>query len=197
MDLGPSDGANYWAMDELTGLAMGAREGDRAALERFVRASQADVWRLCAHLGGGERADDLCQETFIRAIGALRAFRGESSARTWLLSIARRVCADDVRRNQRRRALFSRLSAEHRPEVGEGVDHRVVLDELLRDLEPDRRDAFVLTQMIGLSYEETAVVCGCPVGTVRSRVSRARADLVAMTVEAAQATHPSSAGNDS
>ena len=81
--------------------------------------------------------------------------------------------------------------------MGEGVDHRVVLDELLRDLEPDRRDAFVLTQMIGLSYEETAVVCGCPVGTVRSRVSRARADLVAMTVEAAQATHPSSAGNDS
>ena len=183
-------------MDEMTGLAMGAREGDRDALERFVRASQADVWRLCAHLGGRDRADDLCQETFIRAIGALRSFRGESSARTWLLSIARRVCADDIRHSQRKRALFTRLSVEHRPEERAPVDQRVVLDDLVRSLEPDRRDAFVLTQMIGLSYEETAVVCGCPVGTVRSRVSRARSELVALTSETTDANHPSSAGEN-
>ncbi len=78
-------------MDPLTRLAVAARDGDRVALASFVERSQADVWRFCAHQIGRPHADDATQETFLRAIGSLRTFRAESSARTWLLSIARRV----------------------------------------------------------------------------------------------------------
>jgi RNA polymerase sigma-70 factor (ECF subfamily) len=154
-----------------------AREGDRAALAGFVERSQADVWRFCSHQLGREHADDATQETFLRAIGSLRTFRAEASARTWLLSIARHVCTDVIRRNVRRRRLFHRVSA--RPldlELTQGGD--ADLDDLLVALSPDRRSAFVLTQLLGLSYEEAADVCGCPVGTIRSRVARARDELV-------------------
>jgi RNA polymerase sigma-70 factor (ECF subfamily) len=59
-----------------------------------------------------------------------------------------------------------------------------VTDDLLDALDPDRRDAFVLTQLVGLSYDEAAVVAGCPIGTIRSRVARARADLQALVLAA-------------
>ena len=164
-------------MDPLSRLALAARDGDRAALAAFVERSQADVWRFCAHQLGREHADDATQETFLRAIGALRSFRGEASARTWLLSIARRVCADVIRRTVRRRNLFRRVSAQ-RQDAALPARAEADLDDLLAGLHPDRRQAFVLTQMLGLSYEEAAEVCACPVGTIRSRVARARGDLV-------------------
>jgi len=165
-------------MDELTKLALAARDGNRDALAAFVRRSQADVWRFCAHAGDRAEADDLTQEVFLRAIGALRAFRGESGARTWLLSIASHTCADAVRRAQRQRALLERFRREAPQELQPDRVGDVALDELVRDLDHDRRTAFVLTQIVGLSYDEAAQVCRCPVGTIRSRVSRARADLL-------------------
>lgn len=165
-------------MDSLTSVAVAAREGDRAAVARFVRAGQADVWRLCARLVGPDLADDACQDAMIRAIGALPQFRGESSARTWLLSITRRACADVVRSRQRQRRLLDRMTAR-RLESEVPPDHSVELGDLVDQLDEDRRLAFVLTQELGLGYHEAAEVCGCPVGTIRSRVARARADLLA------------------
>jgi RNA polymerase sigma-70 factor (ECF subfamily) len=165
-------------MDDLTRLALAAKDGDRTALSSFVRRSQADVWRFCAHAGDRDAADDLTQETFLRAIGALRSFRGESSARTWLLSVAARVCADAVRKSKRQRALLDRFRVNRPPTLVADHAGAVDLDDLVAALEPQRRAAFVLTQVLGLSYEETAEVCGCPVGTIRSRVGRARMDLV-------------------
>jgi RNA polymerase sigma-70 factor (ECF subfamily) len=168
-------------VDELTRLFLAARNGDRTALLHAVRASQADVWRLASHLVGPDDADDVTQDTFVRAWKALPAFRGESSARTWLLSIARRACADQVRRNVRRRRLAGRL--QHRaslPGQASAVDptdaHAV--SALVDELPDDQRAAFVLTQMIGCTYEEAAEACGVPIGTIRSRVARARAHLV-------------------
>lgn len=70
--------------------------------------------------------------------------------------------------------MIDRLAAGAKQE--HVVAHEV-LDDVLADLDPDRREAFVLTQYVGLSYEEAAAVVGCPVGTIRSRVSRARSDL--------------------
>jgi RNA polymerase sigma-70 factor (ECF subfamily) len=164
-------------VDALTRLAVAARNGDRDALARFVERSQADVWRFSAHLLGAEHADDATQETYLRAIGALDAFRAESSARTWLLSICRRVCADVIRRTVRRRNLVRRMSS-HPVDAATPARHDADLDDVLTGLHPDRRQAFVLTQLLGLSYEEAAEVCGCPIGTIRSRVARARIDLV-------------------
>src|ERR1700677_4705786 len=80
-------------VDELTSLARAAGRGDRDALARFVRQTQGDVWRFCAHLVEPAAADDLAQETYLRAIPALRRFRGGAQVRTWLLSIARQCCA--------------------------------------------------------------------------------------------------------
>jgi RNA polymerase sigma-70 factor (ECF subfamily) len=88
------------------------------------------------------------------------------------------VCADHVRRTTRRRALVERLvqrgdDALVAPRTGE-----VDLDDAVAGLDPDRRAAFVLTQVVGLSYAEAAEVCEVPIGTIRSRVARARADLL-------------------
>jgi RNA polymerase sigma-70 factor (ECF subfamily) len=163
-------------VDELTRLAVRARQGDRAALDAFVRASQADVWRLCAHLGDRQHADDLTQTTFLRAWKALPRFRGESSARTWLLSIARRVCADHVRSVTRARRTAARVEPPRTtsPDPAGLHDLELAVDAL----SPDRRAAFVLTQVLGLPYHDAAEILGCPLGTVRSRVARAREDLI-------------------
>lgn len=168
-------------MDDLTRLARAAQAGDRDALTAFVRRSQAEVWRYFASVAGRDAADDLTQEAYVRALGALPAFRGSASARTWLLSIARRTFVDSIRRSVRRRALLDRLQPGDAATV---EPHGLVdLDDLVAALEPDRRSAFVLTQVLGLSYDEAAEVCDCPVGTIRSRVSRARRDLLVAMAE--------------
>jgi RNA polymerase sigma-70 factor, ECF subfamily len=166
------DDATYDS-DAVTAHALRARRGDAVAAAEFVRLTQADVWRMCANLGSRGAADDLTQETYARAFAALHRYAGRSSARTWLLAIARHVCADAVRSAVRVRALPSlreRLAAD----PADGVTARALLDSL----DVERREAFVLTQLVGLSYAEAADVCGCPVGTIRSRVARARAELV-------------------
>jgi RNA polymerase sigma-70 factor (ECF subfamily) len=148
-------------------------------LTTFIRRAQPEVWRFCASLAGRDHADDLTQETFARALRALPSFRGDSSTRTWLLAIARRVVADHVRAEQRRRRRITRLRAQPAPQVaapGPAGAHAVA--DLVRGLDADRRDAFVLTQVLGLSYAQAAEVCGCEVGTIRSRVARGRRELL-------------------
>ena len=170
-------------MEDLERLAAAAVDGDPLAAAALVRATLSDVWRLCAALGDRQSADDLTQETYLRAFGSLHRFEGRSSLRTWLLSIARRVCADAVRSRRRRRLTLVREDAELEAlgtgsdgdQVGEGA----AVADLLARLDPDRREAFVLTQLLGLPYAEAAEVAGCPVGTIRSRVARARDALVA------------------
>ncbi len=164
--------------DDLTALALAARDGDRIALAAFVRESQAEVWRLCAHLTDRDAADDVTQDAYMRALGSLRSFRGDSSARTWLLSITHRACADHIRRAQRRRRLLGALHDRRPSAVAPALDGMVDLDLLLARLDPDRRTAFVLTQLLGLEYAEAAAVVDVPVGTIRSRVARARAELI-------------------
>ena len=177
------------AVDDLTRLAVAARDGDRLALGAFVRQSQGEVWRLVAHLTDPSEADDVTQEVYVRAWRALPAYRADASARTWLLTIARRACADSLRARNRRRRLATRI--EDAASVGDlaspdgsGVQ---ALNALMADLSPERREAFVLTQLVGTSYEEAAGICGVPVGTIRSRVARARAELIE-ALRAAEAT---------
>lgn len=165
-------------MDELTRLALAARGGDPARIAALVRASYREVWTFCAHLVDAGVADDLAQDTYLRVFRALPGFRQDASARTWVLAIARRACADELRVRTRRRAR-----EELGPDPGADLparaepDHTEVRD-LLGLLEPQRRAAFALTQVLGLSYDETAEVCGIAPGTVRSRVARARSELL-------------------
>jgi RNA polymerase sigma-70 factor, ECF subfamily len=173
-------------VDELTSLARAAGRGDRAALARLVQQTQRDVWRLCAHLVDPASADDLAQDTYLRAIPALRRFRGDAPVRTWLLTIARRACAAEINARSRDRQLAVRLAAAPADVLGQPPAEpgaQVTAGLLLTALEPDRRAAFVLTQMLGCSYAEAAAICGCPVGTIRSRVARARDDLDTMMAD--------------
>lgn len=173
-------------MDETTRLAVAARDGDREAATHFVRRSQDEVWRLCSHLGDRPHADDLTQETFLRAFRALPGFDERSSARTWLLAIARNVCSDDVRRRQRRRRVDNATTTPRTPTNAPDHAAEIALDALLMELEDDRRAAFVLTQVIGCSYAEAAEVCDVEIGTIRSRVARAREQLTVTLRRAAE-----------
>lgn len=178
------------AHDTVTRVALRARTGDPDAVEAFVRALHRDVWRYVAHLAGDPRlADDLTQETFLRALRSLHRFEGRSTARTWLLSIARHTVVDSLRRAAARPRTSPwedwRSAVEQaQPRGLPGFEDGVALIDLLAALPCDRRRAFVLTQICGMPYEDAARLLGCPVGTVRSRVSRARAGLLALLTEA-------------
>ena len=90
-------------MDRLTRLLLEAQDGDRAALEQFVAETHRDVLDMCRYLGDRDNADDLAQETYRRAVASLHRFRADGPARHWLLTIARRTCADATRTRMRRR----------------------------------------------------------------------------------------------
>jgi RNA polymerase sigma-70 factor (ECF subfamily) len=168
--------------DEITRAALAGARGDTEATVVFIRATQRDVHRFLTSLVGAREADDLAQETYLRALRSLPRFAARSSARTWLLSIARRAAADHVRTAVRRPRTGAEPDWDLLPEQAPtmpGVDERVLLRQLVLGLAEDRREAFVLTQMLDLSYADAAAVCGCPVGTIRARGARARADLVA------------------
>lgn len=176
--------------DAITAWALAARGGDPLAVERFVRALHRDVRRYVAYLSADpQAADDLTQDTFLRALGSLHRFEGRSSARTWLLSIARRAVIDSLRYTAARPRLADtddwQLAAERAQSRNlPGFDDGIVLAELLATLPDERREAFVLTQVLGLPYAEAALVSGCPVGTVRSRVARARSSLIGLLHDA-------------
>ena len=128
----------------------------------------------------------------MRVLRSLPRFAGKSSARAWLLSIARRVVVDRFRAAQTRpvvadladwQAAVERCQPQDLPGSQDGVE----LAELLAQVPPERRRAFVLTQVLGLPYMEAAELLDCPVGTVRSRVARARHQLSASWLAAEQA----------
>nr|WP_055421633.1 sigma-70 family RNA polymerase sigma factor [Streptomyces pactum] len=168
----------------ITAWALAARTGDPDAVDRFVRALHRDVRHYVTFLGADpQSADDLTQDTFLRALGSLHRFEGRSSARTWLLAIARRAVVDSIRHDSCRPRLAATDDWESAAERAQprdlpGFDDGIALADLLATLPDDRRAAFVLTQMLGLPYAEAADVSECPVGTVRSRVARARTSLI-------------------
>jgi RNA polymerase sigma-70 factor, ECF subfamily len=169
--------------DEITQLALAAGRGDRAAANDFIRGTQRDVYRFLVYLVGRNEAEDLTQETFVRAFASVHRFTARSNARTWLLAIARRVVVDYFRAANARPKIATEHDWQAAAEQARtpnlpGIDDTVTLAMAVRALSEDRRDAFVLTQVLGMGYAEAAEVCHCPVGTIRSRVARARRDLV-------------------
>ncbi len=141
------------------------------------------MWRLLAHLAGREHADDLTQETYLRVMSALPRFAARSSARTWLLSLARRAWVDSVRHDMarpRKSAAEYTDVAALQPSIDDPNTWSDVIDarRLLDALPAERREALILTQVLGYTYEEAAKICGVRVGTIRSRIARARRDLI-------------------
>ncbi|MFE1876287.1 sigma-70 family RNA polymerase sigma factor [Streptomyces sp. NPDC059496] len=173
----------------VTRLTLDARDGDPVKTDRFVRALHRDVWRYVAYLSADtQAADDLTQDVFLRALASLHRFEGRSSARTWLLSIARRTVVDSLRHAAARPRLSDRCDWQAAAEQTQtydvpGFEDGIALAELLAVIPAERREALVLTQLLGLSYAEAATAVGCPIGTVRSRVARARTSLIALLTD--------------
>lgn len=176
-------------MDRLTRLLLDAQRGDERALRQFVAETQHDVTTMCRYLGDPDNHEDLAQEAYERALASLHRYRADGPAKHWLLTIVRRTCVDATRRRSRRRRLGRRVIELARDDITvEPIDgFRPEWTELLGALDADRRAAFVVTQLNGLSYDQAAGVLGVPIGTIRSRVSRARHDLIA-ALEASEAS---------
>jgi RNA polymerase sigma-70 factor (ECF subfamily) len=171
-------------VEDLTRLATAARDGDQRALESLLRHVQADVWRYCVAMVGPAAAEDTAQDALLRVVRAVGAYRAEAPARPWVMAITRRACLDTLRERYRRRDAHHRFGRRRADDTATDSGWTEIQD-LLGGLDADRRDAFVLTQLLGFSYDEAATAVGCPIGTIRSRVARARLDLLA-AVETAE-----------
>jgi RNA polymerase sigma-70 factor, ECF subfamily len=163
-------------------LVASARTGDLEAFSQLVRRYQGHVWRLSYRLVHDETvADDVTQDAFVRAYRFLPRYRGDSKFSTWLFSITRNCALDELRRVERRRRLAAELrTQEHRP-----GDHgaRLEVAEALAALPRELREPVVLIDMFGTSYAEVAAMLGVPLGTIKSRVHRAR-ELLAVALVA-------------
>lgn len=132
--------------------------------------------------GRPDVADDLVQETLLKAWAAQERFEPGTSMRAWTFVILRNAYLTDMRRN-RFRADYDETVAERilvAPAAQEGPMHLSDMHRALLTLPPERREALLLVGAGGFSYEEAAQICGCAVGTIKSRVGRARAALSQM-----------------
>lgn len=159
-----------------------ARAGDPAAFEELVRAYQGDVYRFAySYTRDRGLAEDATQEAFLRAYRFLPGFRGDSRFGSWLFRIARNCALDAIRarRGQEERAL--RAPAPLGPPDPAA---RIELQTALAAVSPEHREPFLLIEVFGLSYREAADVLRVRVGTVKSRMHRARlAMMAALAVE--------------
>jgi RNA polymerase sigma-70 factor, ECF subfamily len=163
---------------DIDAVACQAARGDDQAFEALCRALQDDVWRYCyALVDDRELAFEAAQDTFLRAVTAIRRYRGEAPVRVYILVLARRAVAEVLRRERRHRDVRAHDIEPDRIQVC--ASGAVEVAQLVNQLPADQRQAFALTQLVGLSYEQAAKIAGCKVGTIRSRVFRSRERLVA------------------
>jgi RNA polymerase sigma-70 factor, ECF subfamily len=168
---------------EPTDAALVARAvgGDTEAFEVLVRRHYPSVW-VVAFLFVQEEmaAEELTQDTFLRAYRALAGWRGEASLRTWLAAICRRLCIDRARLKQLETVTPPDLEAVAGSTAeADALADRFDLQAALDRLPADDREAFLLVHHYGYSSSETATLLGVPASTVRSRVARARQRLAA------------------
>lgn len=163
------------------------RAGDAKAFETLVIAYQHRVFGVALRmLGNRAEAEDVAQETFLRAHRALGDFRGEARLTTWLYAIASRLCLNRLaaapRRHERSdEAALLRLAAPAADASAalERGELESALRQAIAELPEERRIVVVLRDLEGLAYEEIAEALGLELGTVRSRLHRARLDLKA------------------
>lgn len=169
-------------------LVARAQGGDQRAFELLVRKYQHKIIQLVGRLVGEADAADVAQETFIKAWRAMNGFRGQSAFYTWLYRIGINTAKNHLVARRRRPSnqdidvgdaeLFGHTEQMSDVETPEAVllseEIRKKISETIAGLPPDLRQAISLRELEGLSYEEIADAMDCPIGTVRSRIFRAR-----------------------
>ena len=174
-------------MDEKT-LIERAAKGDGQAFSELMAAQEGRMYavalRMCGHR---EDAQDCLQEAMLRVYRSISSFKGQSSFSTWVYRITMNTCLDELRRGKRRKAssLDERIDAGWAPvdDMDTPEHHamrseqRRALERAIQELPEDMRSAVVLRDIQGCSYDEIADVLDANVGTIKSRISRARAKL--------------------
>ena len=170
-------------------LVQRVQQGDRRAFDQLVLRYQHKVLKLVMrYMRNHAEAEDIAQEAFLKAYRAIHSFRGDSAFYTWIYRIAINTAKNALVAAKRRPLDYDldlqdpeqnerngRLRDEATPESLLLTDEiRQTVDAAIGALPEDLRRAVVLREYEGLSYEEIAAVMGCPVGTVRSRIFRAR-----------------------
>jgi RNA polymerase sigma-70 factor (ECF subfamily) len=155
-----------------------AVSGDRSALRSIYEATSDRVFRLMVRMVGQQDADDLTQQTFVRAFTKLDQFGGESKFETWLYRLATNEALQHLRREKHRRTkeLVVEPTADRTDRVEED-ERATMVRSALDQLDPELRAIFTLKEESGLSYHEIASALDIPEGTVGSRLNRARREL--------------------
>jgi RNA polymerase sigma-70 factor (ECF subfamily) len=172
------------------------RAGDESAFDRLVMRHQGRIYRLaCRILGHRESALDAAQESFVKAWKALPRFEGKARFSTWLTRITINQCRNELRKRGTVKHTQPLSLSEPAPgseaprtemlagvepdawELARGREVQVAFERVLLDLEPEAREVLILTEVEALSYEGIAEILAVPVGTVRSRLHRARTEV--------------------
>ncbi|MFZ5633557.1 MAG: sigma-70 family RNA polymerase sigma factor [Bacillota bacterium] len=178
-------------------LVKRSRDGDRDAFEELVKRYESKVYTVAYRfMGNHADASDLAQEVFIRVYQALPSFRGESSFATWLYRITANACRDEIRKQQRHKNLSledvmsqtggnpSLAATGPSPEESlERCEIHDLVQRQLNGLSGDHRLILVMREIQGMSYEEIASSLDCTLGTVKSRLNRARRALKQKVLE--------------
>lgn len=170
-----------------------AQRGDKHAFELLVSKYQRRLMRLLSrYMRDQGEVEDVAQETFIKAYRALPSFRGDSAFYTWLYRIGINTAKNFLIASGRRVPTATEHDAEEAEAFDEGEQLRDIntpesllmskeiaatVNAAMDDLPADMRSAIMLREIDGLSYEEIAAIMSCPIGTVRSRIFRAREDI--------------------
>ena len=186
---------------EVNDLILRCQAGDRQAFDALVAKYQRYVFNLAyQHLGEVDELDDVAQEIFLRVYKFIRKYRGNASLESWIYKIVLNYC----RTHARRRTVFARLFVQSAPATGDDersfeildtiadltqdpagqIEQRLVAQEIIgavRSLPQIYRDILIMREVNELSYEEIADILEISIGTVKSRISRAR-DLVRQKV---------------
>jgi RNA polymerase sigma-70 factor (ECF subfamily) len=175
-------------------LVDAARLGDPDAFAVIYQRYKLDVWHLAWFtLRDHHDAEDVVQETFLKAHRALGQYRRDGTLRPWLLTICRNACRDRLRATQRRDvvALDEELAALAAPSAGAGDrDRHIDFHRALASLPDDEREAFLLVDVLGCHSDEAAQIAGVrAASTLRSRLARARRALAPEVAEAAEVVH--------
>ncbi|MRS12935.1 MAG: RNA polymerase sigma factor [Actinobacteria bacterium] len=168
-------------------LAEAAARGDETAFAAIVRAHADAVYgHALRFFGQPQTAEDATQEVFIKVFRTIGTFDGRARLGTWLYRVTRNVCLDMLRAGRRVPQPVDPVTLEPLPaaDFSDDVAFSSALEQAMTALAPEDRDALGAVTLFGLSYQEASSALGIPVGTVKSRVFRARRILASLLIPA-------------
>ncbi len=170
--------------EELAEVVEACKKGDPEAQLRLYEATFQNVYRLVVRMVGMQEADDVTQQVFLQAFRKIGQFSGRSRFGTWIHRVAVNESLQHLRKSKRvRMQILEQDTVDRSPAEHANIEDKELLEQALTRLEPELRATFLLREIDGFSYEAIAEALGIPIGTVGSRMNRARRELKSYLVE--------------